>query len=85
MRSFPVAALAGAPLLAAAWIFELDPPNQGVRPGAVQVVAIVAFLLVVLDIFVLVPAIFLFNQPKRLVPPHMRDQPGLIARIEKAT
>jgi hypothetical protein len=79
VRTFPMGVLLGGLLLAAAWMFAISPPSQGGKPNVIQVVGLITFLLVVVLAITLLPTIFLFNRPKRLVPPHMRNQLGYFA------
>lgn len=78
VRAMPAAVVAGLPLLAAAWLFVVSAPARQGSPNAPQVIALICSIVVIIDIFGVVPAIFLFNVPKRLVPPHLRNQPGFI-------
>jgi len=51
-------------------------------PGPAGAVAIVLIALVILSFLVAI-SILLVNRPRWLVPPHMRDEPGLLGRPER--
>ena len=74
----PAAVGAGAPFLAACWLFAFSPTTRGAGPTALELIAVVCCVLAAISIFGIVPAIVLFNRPKCLVPPNLRDQPGYI-------
>lgn len=78
VRAIPAGVLTGLPFLIAAWILAFDKPKHAVNPDAGQLVALACAVLVAIGIFAVVPAIVLFNRPRRLVPPHLRDQPGYL-------
>jgi hypothetical protein len=79
VRTFPVAGMSGLPLLAAGWIFVLDPPANGVAASPAQVLAVALFGVAIFGILVIAPSIFLLNRPKLFVPPHMRKQLGWLS------
>jgi hypothetical protein len=47
--------------------------------SALYWVAVVLSALSVLEVFVLLPGVVLFSQPKFLIPPLLRSQPGAIS------
>lgn len=53
----------------------------GTHGALYDFVMLVLLAAVVLLVFVATPAIWLFNKPKRLVPPHLRHQPGHVAEV----
>jgi len=75
----PAAAAGAIPLLAAGWLFAVGPHLPHLIASIFQVIGLVCFVLAALDILGIVPAIFLYNFPRRFVPPHLRDQPGFLA------
>jgi hypothetical protein len=74
----PAALVAGLPFLVAAWLFALSPPESNVGPTVPQSIALICSVMAAIGILRIAPTIFLFNLPKRFVPPHLRDQPGFV-------
>jgi hypothetical protein len=70
-RQGPSALIAGAFLIALGWTFTLF-PNAGWA-----VVPILLFALLLLVAVAVLASVWLFNRPRRLVPPNLRDGPGL--------
>lgn len=77
-RSLPVAVGAGLPFLTAAWLFVASPPSQHGTANPAQIAAVVLFMVAGVLIVGIAPLIFLVNRPRRLVPPHLRAQPGYL-------
>jgi hypothetical protein len=76
-RSFVLVLALGLPLLAAALVFlAAGGPSSAAGEGARGVLIAFACLAVVLII-----PVDLFNRPSFLVPPHLRDEPGLIREL----
>jgi hypothetical protein len=67
IRTFPVITFGGGVSIGIASLIAAIANGIG---------TIIFALLVLVSMFVLAPVIFLYNQPKVLVPPGMRDEPG---------
>jgi hypothetical protein len=78
VRALPAAAVGVAPILLAGWLFAINPPTMNTAPNGFQVATAIFGAMAAVDILVIVPAIVLFNVPKRFVPPHLRNQPGFL-------
>ena len=57
----------------------MSPSTRDVGATPAQVIGAICAVAAVIAILGVVPAIYLFNLPKRFVPPHLRDQPGFVA------
>jgi hypothetical protein len=78
-RQGPAALISGALFIVLGWLIVLF-PNDGwvVAPVLVLALATVTAFLVVI-------CVWLFNRPRRLVPPELRDLPGLLTRSRVGT
>lgn len=80
VRAMPTAVAAGLVLVIGAWLFVASPPVHHGHPNALQVSGVGCFIIAAVAVFVVVPGIYLYNRPQRLVPPHLRGDHGLAGR-----
>jgi hypothetical protein len=73
-RQAPAALIAGALFIVLGWLIVLFPNDVWVIAPVllVALATVMALLLVV--------CVWLFNRPRRLVPPNLRDLPGILTR-----
>lgn len=79
LRDLGVVTILGLQLLLFMGILSLFPEGPKDRFGFVRPAWVVMpFLVTFFVTFACAISIMLFNRPKKLVPPHLRDQPGLV-------
>lgn len=75
MRIMPISIIGGWVIVAGGVAMWLQPAGETRSPWAPPLAA--ALLLV----FILIATIWFWNQPKSLVPPHLRNEPGTLSGI----
>jgi hypothetical protein len=73
-RCFPVAMLSGLGMIVDGWIFIIAPSGHGY--GVLLVIILVLASTVFMSLVIVGPVVLFFNEPKWLVPPHLRADSG---------
>jgi hypothetical protein len=71
VRAIPAGCVGAGALVAAGWIVVLLPRSPGSKAALALASTVLALAIAGMA------SIVLFNWPKRLVPPHLRNEPGL--------